>query len=136
MAPASVTRYGRNWLAPAIPDMEDCVRYVVRGKRFVRRVEPTGRYLPKKLNPSGPISQFCELRHTTRDGLSAILHTSSLQAVDRISCSKLERGREMFSDPRDDWYDWRTAHPRGADATAGWIIAGVIVALFLLIPLV
>ena len=86
----------------------------------------SGRYWPKNFNPSGPLSQFCELRHTTREGLSAISHISPSQAVDRISFSKLERGSEMFSNPRDDWYDLRMAPTYGAEVASGWIVAGVV----------
>ena len=47
-----------------------------------------------------------------------------------------KRGNSMSSERRDDWYDWRAVYPRDADAAAAWIIAGAIVALLLLIPLV
>ena len=44
-------------------------------------------------------------------------------------------GKQMLSDPYDDWYDL-VANSRGTDAAAGWIIVGVVAVVFLLTSLI
>ena len=39
----------------------------------------------------------------------------------------------MYNDSGYNWYDWQAAQPKHVDMAAAWIIAGVILALLLLI---